>query len=98
MNEALHVLASEVSSVTWYVPLVTPRGNAGKLGLVVAMTELPGGNTQQCMRAAAVALSKPAKVMSISRMWLTVSRLTTAVPVPGEAFDGDAADPVRSAL
>ena len=70
------------------VPLVTPRGNPGNEGVVVATPTLPGGAIQQWICAALIGATRFWKVALTTRLSAAASKTTVVKPVPGEALEG----------
>src|SRR5258708_6573896 len=81
-----------------YVPDVTPRGNPGNAGTVVATPTLVPSGAQQWMCAATSLEVKPLNVALICIVWAVGSSTMVARPVPGEATVGTSFAPERSAM
>jgi hypothetical protein len=99
MKDGLYEVDSNISRVDTYDPEVTPNGKPEKVGVVVATPAVPDDGTavQQWICAAVVVPSKPENVTSTFIVLDTSSIVTTAMPVPGDAFAGDSLAPFRSA-
>jgi hypothetical protein len=89
---------SEVrSNVLSYTPLVTPRGNPVKVGVVVATmaVEVPGLAVALWMCEAVVVPRSPANDTWTCRLLVAGSKSTSENPVPGEVLGGLSPGPVR---
>jgi hypothetical protein len=94
----LYVDARVVSKSLSYVPLMTPIGNRGNEGVVVATPAFPGGATQQWMCAIVVAPTRSLKLTTTWRVCVTISKSTKAVPVPGDGAGGFSLGPSRNVV
>src|SRR4029079_17040728 len=74
---------------------MTPAGNPGNVGTVVATPAPSPGAAQQWMCATVVVLPSPLKVTSTRRTCATGSSSTSAVPVPDDSFGGSSAAPLN---
>src|SRR5262245_19385574 len=86
MTAWLNVDAAVVSNIIWYVPLVTPAGNPGNDGVVVATPALTPGGAQQWMCAMVLGLISPLKLTSTRSTFPAGSSSTSTGPVPVELF------------
>src|SRR5258708_14549198 len=86
-----------VRSKTWEenVPDVTPRGNPGNAGTVVATPAFVPSGAQQWMCAAVSGVVKPKNDAIICSVCAVGSSTTTAVPTPGETTGGTSFAPLR---
>src|SRR5215468_4071215 len=73
---------------------MTPAGNPGNDGTVVATLALSPGGAQQWMWEMVLGLTSPLKLASTRSTWSTGSSSTSAVPVPDESFGGSSAAPL----
>src|SRR5262245_36672965 len=77
---------------------MTPAGNPGNVGTVVATSAPWPGGAQQWMCAMVLGLTSPLKLTSTCSIWATGSSCTSAVPVPDELFGGSSAAPLKVPL
>src|SRR5260370_3538267 len=77
------------------LPEVTPNGNPGNAGTVVATPAFVPSGAQQWMCAALVIDVKPLNVAFTCSVWAVESSTTVARPVPGEGTGGTSFAPVR---
>src|ERR1700704_55892 len=82
-----------------YTPLVTPVGKPGNNGVVVATPAVltPGTAVQQWMCEAVVVPVRPLKETCTCIVLPTVSKSTSANPVPSEVLGGTSLAPLRLA-
>src|SRR5438445_9853365 len=79
-------------------PGVSPRGNAGEAGTVVAAAGLVPRGAQQWMCAAEVLASSPLNVTLRNSELAAASRVARTWPVPGETIGGTSFAPLRVVL
>jgi hypothetical protein len=98
IKSGFHDEASVRLRVLSYVPDITPNGKPANVGVVVATPAVgiaAEGETQQWMCDAVVSPSKSSNDTWTRIVCAVVSTVTVASPVPGDAFVGNSAGPVR---